>query len=154
MLHRIDEQHKVHYSIDLVVFFERVVQDVTQGVEGADLVVERVIQITRGEMTINERVWVFVGVEAVDTDAREKLLRHALRQFLVLCQVLVRDKNVTVHALRLVQPHPHKLVWILELLRPRAKQPGEDAREVPDIELVVEIDSSLPESLRHLCLHR
>ena len=52
-----------------------------------------------------------------------------------------------------MHPHAHKLVRVLELLWSRPKQTRKHARQVPNIELVMEVHSSLAERLHDLSLH-
>ena len=98
VLQGVGEEHQVHDSVHFVVLLQRHVENFGKGVEAVNLIVQLIGQIAAGEVAVHQRVGIFFGVETINAEVREQLLRHSLRKLLVLCQMLVRHENVAVHA--------------------------------------------------------
>ena len=66
-------------------------------------------------------------------------------KFSISLQVLFIDKSVSINALTLVNPKSCEIVWLFYGFNFGFKETLEDIGQVTNIELIVEVNSSLPE---------
>lgn len=77
------------------------------------------------------------------------LLDNLCSDFQVSSYVIVSDKSVSLNSLRFVHPEFSDLLGVLELVRSSLQDSLEYTGQVTDVELVVEVSSSLLELVAH-----
>mmetsp|Transcript_146757 Transcript_146757/g.471071 ORF Transcript_146757/g.471071 Transcript_146757/m.471071 type:complete len:738 (-) Transcript_146757:5257-7470(-) len=148
MAHSVAEKHQVHGSVVFVVLVEGHPQKMGQCVVALDLIVGTAtfhFGDAFGEWRAHQGLGILVLEVLREVEPVEHFLGQLCRQTAVLFQVRDRHQTVAVHALAFVDPEQDKLLRVVELGGLGRQQTCKDAAHVPDVELVVEVGSCLPE---------
>jgi len=139
VLARVVEEHEVHHGIAVVVAFEFFLELLPEFLDGIDVVVGEVV-VERREA---EELRVLLVEVLTDVRVLDVLLDDVRGELELLLDIAFGDQTVAVDALALVYPEFRDFVRVLVVLRFRLQDAEEDAGQMADVELVVEVGRGL-----------